>query len=279
MSARTTLSSLAMIFMALTLTACGETGGGDTLTLSYTVSARAGTGGTIDPNTMSVKEGGTAQFAITPNPGYSIENVTGDCNGTLDADTNIYTTGRIDSACTVFANFSLNYYNVTATAGPNGEISPSGYSNVVYTDTRTFTLIPADGYGIANVTGCNGTLNGDTYTISKITEDCTVSASFGIPYNIGGSVTGLIENSTIVLRNNGGDALTVPADGTVTFNTPVADTGSYDVTIATQPVGQECAVTNGAGIVSGADITNVVVGNCIDVLPPVPVVSLTYGIK
>lgn len=279
MSSLTALRFFAVLIMALMLTACGEDIGGGTLSVSYTVTARADTGGVIEPSSKSVKEGETAQFTITPNPGYSINTVTGDCTGTFDVDTNIYTTGKISSSCTVYASFSLNYYTVTATAGPNGEITPAGYSNVVYTDSKAFTVTPALGYGIANVTGCNGVLSGETYTISHITEDCEVSATFGIPRTIGGSVTGLIENSTIVLRNNGGDPLTVPVDGDFTFTTPVADTGNYDVTIATQPVGQECEVTNGSGTVSGANIINVVVGNCIDVLPPAPVVNLTYDIK
>jgi len=76
-------------------------------------------------------------------------------------------------------------------------------------------------------------------------------------YSIGGTATGL--TGTVVLQNNNGDNLTVTADGTFTFATPLADSGTYSVTVMTQPTGQTCSVSTGAGTVSGGDVTNVAV--------------------
>lgn len=62
---------------------------------------------------------------------------------------------------------------------------------------------------------------------------------------IGGTVTGL--TGTMVLQNNGGDDLSVSANGPFTFATKVGYNGFYSVTVKTQPAGQSCKVTNGTG--------------------------------
>jgi N-acetylneuraminic acid mutarotase len=69
-------------------------------------------------------------------------------------------------------------------------------------------------------------------------------------FSIGGSVTGL--NGTLVLQNNGTDTVSVSANGTFSFPTSLSDGGAYSVTIATQPAGQACMVSNAAGNVDGA---------------------------
>ena len=63
----------------------------------------------------------------------------------------------------------------------------------------------------------------------------------------------------MVLQDNGGDNLTISADGTFTFATPVADGSPYKVTVFTQPANETCSVSSGAGTVSGGDVTNVIV--------------------
>ena len=78
-------------------------------------------------------------------------------------------------------------------------------------------------------------------------------------YTVGGSVFGL--SGTLVLANNGGDALTLNADGTFTFSNALPPGSSYQVTVQNQPATQTCTVTNGSGIITNANITNVIV-NC-----------------
>lgn len=66
-------------------------------------------------------------------------------------------------------------------------------------------------------------------------------------YPIAGTIAGL-SAAGLVLRNNGGDDLTVPAHATsFHFATRVAAGGAYAVTIATQPDGMTCTVSNGSG--------------------------------
>lgn len=72
---------------------------------------------------------------------------------------------------------------------------------------------------------------------------------------IGGTVAGL--TGTVVLQDNGADSQTLGADGGFTFATPLAQGGTYSVTVQTQPAAQTCTVSNGAGPVGNADINNV----------------------
>jgi hypothetical protein len=44
--------------------------------------------------------------------------------------------------------------------------------------TTSFIVTPDEGYSIDTVTGCNGTLDGNTYTTGPVTENCTVNALF-----------------------------------------------------------------------------------------------------
>ena len=62
-------------------------------------------------------------------------------------------------------------------------------------------------------------------------------------YTVGGSVSGL--NGTLVLQNNGGDDLSITADGPFAFATELADGSGYNVTVSSQPTGQTCFVSNG----------------------------------
>ncbi|WP_028387723.1 DUF1566 domain-containing protein [Legionella fairfieldensis] len=81
----------------------------------------------------------------------------------------------------------------------------------------------------------------------------------GANYTVGGSVFGLL--GTLVLANNGSDALTLNADGTFTFSSALPPGSAYSVTVQSQPATQTCTVTNGSGILINANVTNVTV-NC-----------------
>jgi len=83
-----------------------------------------------------------------------------------------------------------------------------------------------------------------------------------LPFTVGGDVSGLASGASIVLQNNGADDQTLSVDGSFTF-TQQSDGSSYDVTVATQPPGQTCAVTSGTGTLAGADVSGVSV-SCAD---------------
>ena len=79
-------------------------------------------------------------------------------------------------------------------------------------------------------------------------------------YTIGGSVSGLTGTSGLVLQNNGGDNLTVPANATsFTFTTALAAGAAYSVKVLTPPTSpsQTCTVSAGSGAVAAANVTSV----------------------
>jgi hypothetical protein len=91
-----------------------------------------------------------------------------------------------------------------------------------------------------------------TANVASITVTCSISTD-----TIGGSVSGLGAGQQVTLEDNGGNALTVTADGSFTFTTPVAYGGAYTVTVGTQPTGLVCLVSNGGGSSVSANVTNV----------------------
>ncbi len=123
--------------------------------------------------------GSVASFTLTPATGYHIDSVGGTCGGTVSGTT--YTTAPVTADCTVSAGFAINIYTVAATGSDNNgnSINPDS-SSVTHGNTASVTITPADGYNIASVSGCGGTLNGTTYTTSAISANCTISAVFKI---------------------------------------------------------------------------------------------------
>jgi hypothetical protein len=81
-------------------------------------------------------------------------------------------------------------------------------------------------------------------------------------YSIGGTVSGLT-GTGLVLQDNGGNDLPIAANGPFTFSTGLANGANYAVNVRTQPSNpsQSCVVSSASGVVSGMDVTGVVV-NC-----------------
>jgi len=79
----------------------------------------------------------------------------------------------------------------------------------------------------------------------------------GASYTIGGTVSGL--TGTVTLNDNGGDALSLTANGAFTFPTPVLTGSPYNVTVTSTSAGLTCAVSNGSGSVGSGNVTTVVV--------------------
>lgn len=69
-------------------------------------------------------------------------------------------------------------------------------------------------------------------------------------------MTGLV-GAGLVLQNNGADDLPVNADGPFTFASSLLNGSDYAVSVLTQPVGQNCEVTNPSGKLAGTNVTNV----------------------
>ena len=74
-------------------------------------------------------------------------------------------------------------------------------------------------------------------------------------FSIGGNVSGL--SGTLVLQNNAGNDLTVNSNGGFAFSRELLSGADFLVTIATQPVGQQCDIQNGSGVVSNTNVSSI----------------------
>lgn len=81
----------------------------------------------------------------------------------------------------------------------------------------------------------------------------------GANATIGGSVSGLNPGTSVALQNDGADNIVISANEAFSFPTQLAPGEAYSVTVASQPVGQNCVVANGAGLVDSIadDVNNV----------------------
>ncbi len=111
-----------------------------------------------------------------------------------------------------------------------------------------------------------GILTGNQYTITPVTNDCLVAATFALDtHSVGGTISGLV-GSGFALQLDADELLPISFDGPFEFESVVESGSSYAVTIATQPgqPTQTCVVSNGSGVIDASDITNVEVSCTID---------------
>ena len=133
------------------LISCGGGGGGSALeipavTPSFNISAAAGVNGSISPSMVSVVQGQTATFTVTPETGYSVLSASG-CNGTLSENT--YTTGTILAACSVtvqYAKYMSTVFEAVAYEFPYPSITLDSLciENPTAVGAATSILLPVD---------------------------------------------------------------------------------------------------------------------------------------
>jgi hypothetical protein len=124
--------------------------------------------------------------------------------------------------------------------------------------TVTVTTQPSNPAQTCAVTSGSGTASAN---VTSVAVTCTTNP---VTATIGGTISGLATGASVIVQDNGGDSLTLTANGAFTFKTAVTGpTDAYAVTVNTQPSSpnQICRVTNGSGTAT-ANVTNVAV-NCV----------------
>jgi hypothetical protein len=149
------------------------------------------------------------------------------------------------------------YTTVLGTINPNLLLGvyPTTWTQLTYTNA---TGLPYEGQGRVAIRYyvTDGGPEGDNS--DYIGVDSFVVAAGPAAYAVRGTVSGLT-GSGLVLWLNGNAQMPVAANGAFDFGKHL-DTGTlYSVTVFAQPAGQTCVVTNGAGTIAAADITNVTV--------------------
>ncbi|MBX3700788.1 MAG: choice-of-anchor J domain-containing protein [Dokdonella sp.] len=129
--------------------------------VTHTVTPSVGTpSGSISPSAaQTVNDGDTTTFTLTADAGYEIDNVGGDCGGTLDSGTGVYTTNAITADCSVVANFKpagggsdivCNAFNHAVMQTSNGTYI--NWETGAWSDTATLAGAHFNPYGSANLT-------------------------------------------------------------------------------------------------------------------------------
>ncbi len=100
--------------------------------------------------------------------------------------------------------------------------------------------------------GSNGGARGASGTAGSVSFSYTA-------YTLGGTITGLTAGGLVLSAGTTPNQTVSPASGATAFTFANAFLGNYNVTVQTQPAGMVCTVTNGAGSISAANVSNVAV--------------------
>jgi hypothetical protein len=143
---------------------------------SYTITASAGTGGTISPaGAVSVLGGTNKQFTIRPAVGNKVADVTVD--GASIGAVSYYTFVEVGANHTIHATFKLDEYTIEAWADEKCTITPVGSVTVTRGGSQAFTIAPKQGYQILNVIVDNSGKGAITeYTFTNVTGNHSINA-------------------------------------------------------------------------------------------------------
>ena len=100
---------------------------------------------------------------------------------------------------------------------------------------------------------CSGTYGGSP------SAQCKTLAPQPGSYTLGGVLSGMSANSSVIIDVNGGDPITLGKNGAFTFGKTFGAGGTYNVAVHTQPSGQTCTVSNGSGTFTSGNVNNVMV--------------------
>ncbi len=238
----------------------------------FTISASASGSGTISPSgSVAVNGGGSQTFTISPNSGNHTDSVVVD--GVNQGVVTTYPFTNVLADHSIAAYFSGTILTITASAGPNGSISPSGSVQVSSGSNQSFTITPNSGYHIDSIL-VDGAYAGNTspYNFANVTSNHTISAKFAInTYTITASsgIHGSISPAGAIVVNSGASqTFTMTADtgyhiqnvlvdgtsrgaiGTFTFTNVVANhtisasfaADSLTITVQSNPAGRSVII-------------------------------------
>lgn len=103
--------------------------------------------GTVTPSQIQLEPGAVAEFTVQPDPGYSVESITG-CPGQLEAM--IFTVGALQSSCELSVTFSMN-----ALASPSLSVQYQTNRRLLFswesTGNAYYKLIEIDSLGVEHI--------------------------------------------------------------------------------------------------------------------------------
>lgn len=122
-------------------------------------------------------------------------------------------------------------------------------------DTYNVTVLTQPVGQTCVVTNGSGTVDSSGDSVATVGVTCATSSS------LGGTVSGLAAGTSVTL-SNGGVLLPVATNGAFAFPGLLTTGSTYNVTVATQPVGQACTISAPSGTIVANVMASVTV-NCI----------------
>ena len=211
-----------------------------------------------DPITLSADGTFTFETPVAYNGAYAVTVTTQPSNATCTVSRGLGA-GVVANVTNISVTCSENSYSIGGTvtglaSGMQVTLDDNGADALTVTSNGAFTFTtPVAAQGSYRVTvgtqpveqTCSVSSGAASNVLNNITSvQVTCSTD---TYTISGSVAGLASGAQVTLDDNGADALTVAANGSFTFTTPIPYGGSYEVTVGTQPNGQYCTVADGTG--------------------------------
>lgn len=147
----------------------------------YVVNIISGAHGTVAGSTSQLISYGANSTPVTavPEAGYHFVGWTG-TGGFVTQSSNPLTMEKVVTDQNITAVFAIDTFLVTPVATAHGTITPDTQQSVNRNDALTFTLAPTAGYYLSSVTGCGGSLLGNSYSTGGINSTCTVTATFSV---------------------------------------------------------------------------------------------------
>lgn len=280
------LQASTLAVMLAGVTACGgsDNGGGATsYTVGGSVSGVKGSGLELSLNggsalsvaasatSFTFPSGVASGMAYTVSVAQQPSNPTQTCtvaNGSGTATANVT---NVSVTCTT-AMFTVGG-TITGLTAAGLTLQDNGGDNLtVSSGAPTFTfktpLTTGAAYHVTVLTqptGENCTVANGSGTVgsAKVTS---VAVTCVAGFSVGGTVSGLTSGG-LMLTDNGGNTLSVPANATTfTFTTGLMTGAAYDVAVSAQPSSpaQVCSVANATGTIAAANVSNVAV-SCVSV--------------
>jgi hypothetical protein len=268
----------AITAMGVALTACGasDSTGGLTarpFSLGGTISGLTGTGLVLanGSETLSVAAGaGTFEFSMrflsSTTYAVMVQHTPTGLTCSVAAGTGTFVTANVNNVVVTCSDraypiggtlHGLNGAGLVLANGTDKLSVPSGATSfkmptpVAYTSSYAITVAMQPRGLSCSVQNGAGTMG--SAAVNAVAVTCSDQ-----PYTLGGTVSGLTVAGLVLA--NGNDTVQVPADAsTFTLPTAVAFTGNYSVTVATQPTGLTCSVSDSSGSMPAANVSSVAV--------------------
>jgi len=148
----------------------------------FIIVASAGANGTITPSgNVAMNYGASQAFNIAADTGCHIADVLVD--GSSVGAVSSYEFTNVTADHTISASFAVDTYThtITASAGSNGSISPSGSVTVDHGGNQSFTITADTGYHVADVVVDGASVGPVTsYTFTNVIDNHTIVASYAV---------------------------------------------------------------------------------------------------